>query len=68
MTHHYRYDTLIPRYAADNAIVAVQKFTEQTMHTATHTPALTPHLEHFDGITSAVMCPATDYWYVLRST
>ena len=25
--------------------------------------SLTPHIEHFDGIYSAVMCPATAYWH-----
>ena len=32
-------------------------------------PELSPHLEHFDRITSAVMCPATEYWQnVMTST
>eukprot|EP01048_Picozoa_sp_COSAG05_P031034 COSAG05_NODE_11115_length_530_cov_0.647332_1_plen_68_part_00 len=30
-----------------------------TMATETTQPTLNPHLEHFDGITSAVMCPHT---------
>lgn len=33
------------------------------MATNTTKPDLNPHLEHFDGITSAVMCPHTDYWH-----
>ena len=57
------YDTFIPRYVADNASRAVQKYAEQTIHTDGHAPTLTPHLEHFDSITSAVMCPATQYWH-----
>ena len=45
------YDTEIPRWATDHANESVQKFQAQTMATT-----LSPHLEHFDGITSAVMC------------
>jgi len=61
------YDTLIPRYKEDNAYAAVQKYSEQKILTAG--PTLTPHLEHFDGITSAVMDPATVYWQkVMRET
>ena len=41
-------------------MAAVQKYSEQSMRTPDHQPTLTPHLEHFDGITSAVICPATD--------
>ena len=51
------YDTGLPRFAAENASAAVQKFQAETMATS-----LSPHLEHFDGITSAVMCPHTQYW------
>ena len=57
------YDTRIPRWEKDNASAASQKFlAEETMATDEKQPALTPHLEHFDGITSAVICPHTDYW------
>jgi hypothetical protein len=45
------YDTEIPRWTTDHANASVQKFQAQTMATT-----LSPHLEHFDGITSAVMC------------
>jgi len=63
------YDTRISRWKADNASLAVQKFVAETMKTNASQPALTPHLEHFDGITSAVMCPATKYWHgVMRDT
>ena len=44
-------------------MLATQKFAEETIHTPDHVPTLTPHLEHFDQITSAVMCPATEYWH-----
>ena len=57
------YDTRIPRWTNDNASEYVQKFTAETMSTPGHAPDLSPHLEHFDGITSAVMCPATSYWH-----
>ena len=47
----------------------MQKFAAQTMKTASKEVPLTPHLEHFDHITSAVMCPATPYWHgVMRDT
>ena len=63
------YDTLIPRWKKDNAMAATQKYVAETMKTKTNTPELNPHLEHFDGITSAVMCPATLYWQgVMRDT
>eukprot|EP00040_Diaphanoeca_grandis_P028556 m.165564 g.165564 ORF g.165564 m.165564 type:complete len:821 (+) comp31388_c0_seq1:121-2583(+) len=63
------YDTLIKRWIQENATLAVQKFVAQTMKTNTTTPALTPHLEHFDHITSAVMCPSTTYWHnIMRDT
>ena len=58
------FDTLIPRWKVDNATLAVQKFAAPSMKLA-----LTPHLEHFDHITSAVMCPHTRYWRgVMRDT
>ena len=51
------YDTSIPRWASEHALESAQKFQAETMATT-----LSPHLEHFDGITSAVMCPHTAYW------
>ena len=58
------FDTLIPRWSDDNATLAVQKFVDQTMKVPGGTDVpLTPHLEHFDKITSAVMCPSTPYWH-----
>lgn len=58
------YDTGIPRYTSDEAIKYVQKFQAETMVTT-----LSPHLEHFDGITSAVMCPHTNYWqHIMKET
>ena len=58
------FDTRIPRYTDDKALLAVQKFAAKSMNAT-----LTPHLEHFDGITSAVVCPHTDYWHgVMRDT
>jgi hypothetical protein len=53
------FDTLIPRWKADNATLSVQKFVQTpTMRVDEQHPVpLTPHLEHFDQITSAVMCP-----------
>lgn len=65
------FDTLIPRYAADNALAAVQKFvvTEMMRQDPAHPVPIAPHLEHFDHITSAVMCPVTKYWHdVMRDT
>jgi hypothetical protein len=63
------FDTFIPRWKDDNAMAAVQKFPDQTMKTDGHDVPLNPHLEHFDGITSAVMCPHTKYWQdVMRET
>jgi hypothetical protein len=59
------YDTRIPRWTKDQANISNQKFLDGaklTMATDAAKPALNPHLEHFDGITSAVMCPHTDYW------
>ena len=38
-------------------MLATQKFATESMNAT-----LSPHLEHFDQITSAVMCPATKYW------
>lgn len=63
------YDTLIPRYKQDAALQFVQKFAAQSLRTDETPVALSPHLEHFDKITSAVMCPATLYWQkVMRDT
>jgi hypothetical protein len=63
------YDTRIPRWKEDDATASVQKFAAETMATNEHQPALSPHLEHFDGITSAVMCPHTSYWHgVMKDT
>ena len=42
------FDTLIPRWKADDAMAATQKFlAEERMATPGHPVALTPHLEHF---------------------
>jgi len=58
------YDTEIPRWAKEHATKSVQKFQAETMKTT-----LSPHLEHFDGITSAVMCPHTAYWHgIMKET
>ena len=55
--------------SAENATEWVQKFVEPVMLTHDHTPGLTPHIEHFDHIEGAVMCPATKYWHdVMRDT
>lgn len=52
------YDTRIPRWTQDHANISNQKFLvtgKLTMATnETKSPELNPHLEHFDGITSAV--------------
>lgn len=56
------YDTRIPRWTQDKANISNQKFLVDealTMATTATSPELNPHLEHFDGITSAVMCPHT---------
>ena len=60
------YDTRIPRWTKDHANISNQKFLvsgKSSMATNTSKPGLNPHLEHFDGITSAVMCPHTEYWH-----
>lgn len=52
------YDTRIARWTQDHANISNQKFLiagKETMATATTVVPLSPHLEHFDGITSAVM-------------
>jgi hypothetical protein len=53
------FDTRIKRWAAENATQWVQKFVDESMLTHDHTPGLNPHIEHFDHIEGAVMCPAT---------
>ena len=54
----------------EHANISNQKFLiagKETMATDTTAVPLNPHLEHFDGITSAVMCPHTAYWHRVMS-
>lgn len=60
------FDTLIARWKTENASLAVQKLAVAPRMQPT---PLQPHLEYFDKVVSAVMCPATAYWSnVMRET